>query len=136
MSSLFEELNAPLNNIMWSWGAVREFDKCVFLRVWQDGTSKLEQFGNRYYTWVSDIDQNDQSLGANERRNHVALIKAGYNAYMIMCEVSDEVSQGSRKVKDFNDQELFVGGKLIEHLGSLWLENVKRIPIREARLKS
>jgi hypothetical protein len=36
LSQLFEQLGAPLANVRWSWGAVRESDSAVFLRVWQD----------------------------------------------------------------------------------------------------
>jgi hypothetical protein len=35
-AELFGYLGAPLNNVQWSWGAVRETDGSVFLVVWQD----------------------------------------------------------------------------------------------------
>ena len=35
-AELFSYLGAPLNNVQWSWGAVRETDGSVFLVVWQD----------------------------------------------------------------------------------------------------
>jgi NADPH:quinone reductase-like Zn-dependent oxidoreductase len=35
-AELFSYIGAPLNNVQWSWGAVRETDGSVFLVVWQD----------------------------------------------------------------------------------------------------
>jgi hypothetical protein len=35
-AELFSYIGAPLNNVQWSWGAVRETDSSVFLVVWQD----------------------------------------------------------------------------------------------------
>ena len=138
MTSHFQELDAPLANSMWSWGAVREADKTVFLRVWQAGTKKYPELENKYYTWVIDADGSDQSLGANERRKHLQLIEQGYTVYMIMCQEWDDdesrPKQGS--VKDFNDDELFLGGRLVKYRGNILLEHAKRVPFRDGRLKS
>ena len=138
MSSHFEELGAPLTNNMWSWGAVRDSDKTLFLRVWQDGTTKYEELGNNYYTWVTDVDNSNNSLGASERRSHVKLISEGYIVYMVMCQAQDgdsvDAKQGS--VKDFNDKELFLGGRLVEYKGQILLENVKRVPVRDGKPKT
>ncbi len=126
MSSLFSELNAPLRNSMWSWGAVRESDRTVFLRVWEEGYRRID---NRRCIWVCDTDGANQTLGGNERRQHVELIKRGYRAFMIMC-----ISEGNcEKVIDFNDEQLFVGGKLIEFDGEIYLEYIDRIDVRKAR---
>lgn len=138
MTSHFAELSAPLTNSNWSWGAVRESDKTVFLRVWQDGTSKYKELGKNYYTWVTDVDDANKSLGAIERRKHVKLISEGYTAYMVMCQGQDDDSsiakQGS--VKDFNDKELFLGGQLVEYNGEILLENVERVPLRDGKPKT
>lgn len=134
ISALFEELGAPLNNKMWSWGAVRESDQSVFLRVWQDGTHRFNHLANAYYTWVSDMDEKDQSLGALERRRHIDLIKnCGYKAFMIMC-VADEDTAETRKIKEFDHKDIRVGGKLAEISGSLYMENIGRIPLRQVAL--
>jgi len=132
ISALFEELGAPLNNKMWSWGAVRESDQSVFLRVWQDGTQRFGHLPNAYYTWVSDMDENDQSLGAIERRKHIDLIKnSGYKAYMIMCVVEDDEAT-TRIIREFDHKDIRLGGKLSEISGSLYIENIGRIPFRQA----
>ncbi len=131
ISELFKELDAPLHNIMWSWGAIRELDKTVFLRVWQEGTAK-NKLDKKYYTWICDTNENNKTPGKNERRRQVSLIKNGYRAYMIMCESEDG---NCEKIKDYNAKELLVGGQLIEIDGAILLENIGRIPVQEMRLK-
>lgn len=127
MSSLFSELNAPLRNSMWSWGAVRESDRTVFLRVWQEGHRKIN---NKHCVWVCDTDGSNQTLGGNERRQQIELIKEGYRAFMIMCE-----SEGGNceKVSHFIDAQLFVGGMLVKHDGQMYLEYLSRIDVELMR---
>lgn len=132
ISALFEDLGAPLNNRMWSWGSVREQDKAVFLRVWQDGTIKMKERDGKYFTWLIGTDFADTSLGANERRDHVNLIRAGYSAYLIMCQAEDEGAD-TRKIKDFDSESVRVGGDLIEYEGQVWIELIKRLPIKYVR---
>lgn len=132
ISALFEDLGAPLNNRMWSWGSVREQDKAVFLRVWQDGTIKMKERDGKYFTWLIGTDFADTSLGANERRDHVNLIRSGYSAYLIMCQAEDEGAD-TRKIKDFDSESVRVGGDLIEYEGQVWIELIKRLPIRYVR---
>lgn len=134
MTALFEELGAPLKNKMWSWGAIRESDQTVFLRVWQDGTKKFKQFDGKYYTWISDVDDADQSLGANERRQQVAMIRGGSTTYMVMCQAEDDEAM-VRVVLGYDDETLHLGGAVIEHEGKYWLENVAKIPVRDVRIK-
>jgi hypothetical protein len=112
---------------MWSWGAVRESDRTIFLRVWQEGYKKID---NSRCVWVCDTDGSNQTLGGNERRRQVELIKDGYRAFMIMCKSEDG---NCEKVIDFDQEQLFVGGKLIEVDGQMYLEYLGRIDVREAR---
>jgi len=130
MSAFFEELGAPLKNKMWSWGAVRESDKTVFLRVWQNDCDRIDDLGKRWFTWV--IDSTNNSLGGNERRMHVDLIKSGYKAYMIMCQGPEGKDYGD-KIADFDRRDLRPGGELIEHDGSIKLETLPRIPVADVK---
>ncbi|MDB5761640.1 MAG: hypothetical protein JWQ21_635 [Herminiimonas sp.] len=132
MKALFEELGAPLNNPMWSWGAVREQDRTVVLRVWLDGTKKFSELGGKYYSWVSRADERDRSLGAAERRRHVNLIRDGYRAIMVMCIAEDDEAE-VRTIREWDSRDLRVGGTLIEHNDELWLENVSRISIFDVK---
>ena len=74
-AELFETLGAPLKNVRWSWGGVRKSDGAVFLRVWQDGTKKIN--GKRYI-WISVESPLGNDLGENERMDHLKLVQAGH----------------------------------------------------------
>lgn len=133
MKAFFKELGAPLLNPYWSWGAVREQDKTIFLRVWLDGTNKLTELDGRYYSWVSQAADNDQSLGAAERRKHVDLIRNnGYRALMVMCIAIDDEAP-TRTIREWDAKEIRVGGKIVEINDNLLLENVGRISTFEAK---
>lgn len=53
---------------------------------------------------------------------------------MIMCKAVDEEAE-VRSIEFHIDEEVFVGGKIVEFSGSYWLENVDRIPTRSLRIK-
>ena len=72
MGSFLKGKGAPLNDPIWSCGALRERDKTVILRAWQDNTQKFNALGAPYYIRVARADGKDRSLGAAERRQHRA----------------------------------------------------------------
>jgi hypothetical protein len=49
-----------------------------------------------------------------------------------MCQALDP-TRPPRKIKDFNADEVFPGGKVIEHEGDWWIELLKRVTVAEAR---
>jgi hypothetical protein len=102
------------------------------LRVWLDGTKKLSEFGARYYSWVSRADDKDRSLGAAERRQHVELIRSGYRALMVMCIAEDDEAN-VRTIREWDANDLRLGGRLVEHEGEILLENIGRISYFEAK---
>lgn len=104
-------LNAPLRSSQWSWGA--ENHEAVFLRCWQHEKVKLD--GNKwglhvdgYEGYVGVTDNN----GLNERRKHIASIRAGKPAYVVMCLGDPTAAPGADKIRKYNDRELFVGGEV------------------------
>lgn len=121
-------LRALLVNPQWSWGAVRESDQAVFLRVWEDEVLKLN--GRRYMrlTASAHYAEHPENLGWRERLRHLALVQAGAPAYMVMC-VAVDPKAGQRKIRSFNRDEVFVGGELIEHDNDWWLELSGRKPV-------
>lgn len=129
IKGLFEKVGAPLNNYMWSWGAVRN-DGAVFLRVWQDRTAKID---GKLCMMVADrVRHGDETdnLGWNERLEHVELIENGAPCYMIMCQVEDAKAM-PRIIKGFNRKDIFVGGKLIEKDGNQYVELSDRVPVKD-----
>jgi hypothetical protein len=132
-SDFFRFLGAPLANKRWSWGAVRQKDGAVFLRVWQDETKNVE--GKRYIqiAYVSmRIDEKD-SLGYAERIRHVEMVRKGARTYLVMC-VALDISASPRVIKSFNREEVFLGGRLVESQTSWWIELCERLPIASVRI--
>jgi len=107
ISSLFTYLGMPLVNQRWSWGASGL--SCVVLRVWQDEGVK----GERAVVILQERPNLIDLRGYKERERHIQEIRAGKPCYLIMCEA---VNPGSdqRKIKGFNRNDLFVGGKLLQ----------------------
>ena len=129
LTAYFERLGAPLKNSRWSWGAVRDSDGAIFLRVWQDQkirvNSKTFMMVSHHAAYVG----NEGSPGYRERLQHLELLRAGRPVYMIMCLVEDS-DASPRIIKSFNKNDVFIGGQLIEHDGDTWLELADRIDSR------
>lgn len=124
-SELFETLGAPLNNVRWSWGGVRGLDGAVFLRVWQDGTIKVN--GKRYI-WVSVENPPGDDLGENERMDHLKLVQSGQPCYLVMCQAVD-TSAAPRTIQSFNRSEVFETGEVILKDGDYWIEITGRVKV-------
>jgi hypothetical protein len=126
----FEMLGAPLANARWSWGAVRESDGAVLLRVWRDqirthGGKQLVQLLRQ----VSKA-PGSQERGLRERIEHVERIRSGARCLLVICEVEDAAAR-PRRVKHFNAKELFPGGPLKEIDGDVWVELLPAVPVEE-----
>lgn len=128
MSSHFIKLGAPLKNTRWSWGAIRK-DESVILRVWQHERRQID--GSTYFrvTHFEAFTEKQENLGYQERIDQVHLIENGMKAFMVMCTVED-TNIKPWKVKEFNGDEVFHGGKLIKVDGDFWLEMTGRIQAR------
>lgn len=128
---LFERLGAPLVNARWSWGAVRALDGAVFLRVWQDEARRIDGRLFVRITATEHFQNNDPTnLGWQERLRHVDLVRNGAVSYMIMC-VARDINAIPREVQNFNREEVFQGGQLIDLDGDTWLELRGRVPVRD-----
>ena len=125
-AELFEKLGAPLKNVRWSWGGVRESDKTIFLRVWQDGT---KTDGAKRYIWISDETPPSGDLGAAERLVHVNLVQSGYSCYLVMCQAVD-TNAIPRAVQSYNENEVFVAGEVILFEGFYWIEFKDRVRVK------
>jgi hypothetical protein len=127
-TKMFESLGAPLRNVRWSCGSIRESDGAVFLRVWQDESRPIH--GKRYM-WLSEEAPAAEDQGTRERLEHVQLVQSGRPCYMVMCQAED-TSAERRKVKTFNARELFEGGEVLLTDGAWWVELAGRVPVKQA----
>ena len=73
------------------------------------------------------------SLGNAERLKHVELIRSGRPAYLLMCLAADPKAD-PRTIANFNGNEVFVGGLLVDLDGDAWIELAGRRPVAEARI--
>jgi hypothetical protein len=120
-SSFFAHLGAPLRNARWSWGAQRELDGVVFLCVWQD--LKFVEDGRIHMLIERPAGPGDfvANPGHAERKRHIESVRAGAPCFLVMCTASDAAAK-PRKIQFFNQDELFVGGALVDRDGDTWIQ--------------
>ncbi len=132
VTTYFESLGAPLKNVRWSWGAVRQSDGAVFLRVWQDRKFVSDRAMYMMVTHHEKYEDTTDDLGYNERLDHVELIRSGARCFMIMCRAVDPEAK-PRKIKSFNNKDVFVGGEIIERGGDEYIQVTDRVPASEIK---
>jgi hypothetical protein len=109
-------------------------DGVVFLRVWQDLIKKIND--RRHTLVLYPVAEGEPLLlGYQERSKHLELVKKGANCVLVMCQAED-IHAIPRKVKDFESENVFQRGSLIEIENEWWIEVGRRVPIREALAKS
>ena len=131
--ALFQKLGAPLVNARYSWGAVRA-DGAVFLRVWQDETW---MHGGTFHAKILTEEEGVGGLnhGYRERLKHVELVRQGAPCFMVMCQAVDP-NEIPRKVKDFERDNVFLGGKLTKSRGDWCIELLKRVSVEDIAPRS
>lgn len=115
-------LFAPVRNERWSWGAVDEARRHVFLRLWSDDI--LEREGAR---WIRVLGQNrDNRNGWSERERHLGLIEKGYTAYAVICEKS---AGPERRIEHFDPSTLIQLGDVTEINNDRYMRLADRISV-------
>lgn len=120
-------------NVRWSWGAVREADGAVFLRVWEDRKRPHDgaTFMKATHRWA--YRENGSSPGFREREEHVRRIRRGAPCYLVFCRAVDRNAR-PRKIESFNTSEVFPGGRMVELDGETWIEVLPGVPVKQAML--
>ena len=124
VTTFFASLGAPLVNPRWSWGALRRSDGTIFLRVWQD--LKLIEDGQSLMLLDGRNADIQDALGYKERQRHIESIRNGARCFLVMCTV-DDPKASPRKIREFNDQEVFAGGEIVERNGKVYIRRGERL---------
>jgi hypothetical protein len=129
-TAFFKMLGAPLNNTRWSWGAVREGDGTVFLKVWKDQIKILDGVQFAQLTYNARLGADRANFRHRERLEHVARVKANAPCYLIYCEAVDPTVR-PRRVRWFNSTEVFPGDRIAEFDGDWWVEMRSGVPVQQ-----
>ncbi|CAE6931814.1 conserved protein of unknown function [Pseudomonas marincola] len=125
ISQHFVNLGAPLRNVVNSWGAVRESDGAVFLRVWRDRRRQID------VRWFRQLlhKASELKVGYVERIEHIDLIRAGAPAYMVIVTAADPEAS-PRKIGSYTPDRLVPIGELVEIDGEVWGECLPPVATR------
>jgi hypothetical protein len=82
-----------------------------------------------------DEEEGGSDTAYNERSKHVELAKHGAKCYLIMCQ-ADDVDAIPRTIKDFDNETIFPGGKVVQLDNDWFIELLARVPIRTVMRKS
>lgn len=66
--------------------------------------------------------------GHRERQQHLARIRTGAPCSLIMCTAVDPKAR-PRKLEFFYEDDVFVGGDLVERDGEVWIQIVGRCSV-------
>jgi hypothetical protein len=135
ITGYFKYLQAPLKNSRWSWGAVREADQALFLRVW--GDEFVARGKARFYRITAyDVFRHKPSdHGWIERQKHLNLLQgSARNAptYMVICTARDAKAE-PRTIADYDKTSVFLAGDIIQEHGDWWLEARNRMQAADVR---
>lgn len=104
-----EVLGAHPKNKRWSWGAVDEDHRRVFLRVWVDQGSLDER---RKRILVQDHRNWRSPAARNERDQHLSLLAKGYELYGVLCRHSTNQRPNAARIGSFDTKTLLQLGQL------------------------
>ncbi|MEP7187166.1 MAG: HNH endonuclease signature motif containing protein [Rhodanobacter sp.] len=130
-------LHAPVANVRWSWGAVDERTRRLFLRLWRTDIKTV--LGIQQIRVLSNSQINRP--GRSERARHLELIRSGYAAFAVVC---DKESPEAGSILGFDHDRLLRLGRVIEEdgvvsmeiLGSIAIEALGQIDASADALKS
>ncbi|OOQ42739.1 hypothetical protein AO361_05975 [Pseudomonas fluorescens] len=124
ISTHFENMQAPLTNVQWSWGAQRPDGK-VILRAWQDRRRVID---GKTYRQLLNPDWQSNSAGFAERARHIELLRAGAPGYMVILTAVDTTAR-PRRIQTYNSTVVVPIGELVEIDGQIWGECLRPVPV-------
>jgi hypothetical protein len=69
---------------------------------------------------------NESSPGYRERLGHVELAREGSKVFMVIC-IAKDPDAIPRGVASFIEDDVFLGGEIIDHEGDCWIEQAGRV---------
>lgn len=130
INTFFEStLGVPPANKRWSWGAVDDFNRRVFLRVWSDHRQRFKKADCIVIGW-DEFDDDYKSPGIPERKRHLNLIQSGYDGYGVLCEPKFD-AEGGRKIGSFDDEQLLSFGKIYHSDGKTIASISGKVPTQD-----
>lgn len=107
-------LKAPLYNHVWSWGAIDDANRRVFLR---NDRSQIDEYDDgKRWTVLYDPRWNP-SAGHSERLRHIEAIRNGYKGFAVVVDFNEK-----GKIASFDDNTLLRLGRIVEEAGLTYAE--------------
>jgi hypothetical protein len=123
VSAFFRDvLHASLVNSRWSWGAVDERARRIYLRVWR---MDIQVRGGGRLIRVLRPNASP-GLGWKERQRQLELARSGYTTFAVLC---DKERHDARTILGFDRDRLLRLGRVVEDRGSLWMEVVEEVAV-------
>ena len=129
VTEFLKRLGAPRKNTQWSWGSIRD-DGAVFLPIYQDRIQKIDGSTYARITFHKVFENAQSNLGFRERLRQIEMIRQGAQCYVIAVVPQDPYTR-PRKIKSFNDEFVWAGGKIVEIDGESWIEMGEKIKARD-----
>lgn len=126
ISEHFDDLGAPLRNVLNSWGAVRP-DGVVIQRVWADRKQKVGAAWFRQLLHVSS----EHKGGYLERMEHVERLRQGAKGFAVIVTAADPLAT-PRRIVEYNSGVLVPLGRLLDINGEVWGECLPPVPVADA----
>lgn len=121
-----KRLRAPLVNQGWSWGALDEQNKRIFLRV-HEGDLEPDKSSPKRALLHHPSWSEGSSAGDPERLNHIDLLRQGFEGFAVIY--STFLSGDRWKTKDFDRRFLWRLGKIKNDGGNIYAQVLERVPV-------
>ena len=126
INAFFEQqLNAPLYNHVWSWGAINRSSGTIFLRV---GSVWIDTYvdGKEWAVLLHPKWLEKPNGGLNERMQHLDLMRDGMPAYAIVVEFNEH-----GKISSFDQNFLLKLGRPVDEGACVYAQVLSKIRIGE-----
>lgn len=129
ITEFFNQLDAPLRNRMWSWGALTTLKNEVVLRVWWDERKVLDDKFYFRLTMHSLFDGLDarRTMGFRERLEHIQIAQSKGRAFFVYV-IPDNSTVQPRTISGYHEDLIGFSEKfVVDDAGDYWGEETRII---------